>query len=437
MKIAIIGAGFTGLSAAWQLAKNDHHVSVFEKDPQPGGLAVGYQEKHWEWTMEKHYHHWFTNRNDAINHDQTVLNLAKEIGHAVFIKRPKTCVYVDGEIFQFDSPLHVLRFPKLSLPERIRMAAVVGIIRYDPFWKPLEKINASTFLPKMMGKKAYKMIWEPQFINKFGRYADDVSLAWFWARLASRTPALAYPEGGFLTFARHLVSEIEKRGGTVQFNCEVLEVTDNNEVSVTWTGENEKSETESFDKVIFTLPSFLFLKIAPQLSESYKKKFTKLKSLGATNLILRLKKPFFMDHTYWLSVCDPSSPIMAIVEHTNFMDKVHYAGEHLVYLGNYLTTDDVKYALSADEQLQLFDPFLKKINPEYRKNLIGYHLFKAPFAQPVIPTNYSQMIPSMTTPLKNVFLANMEQVYPWDRGTSNAVAMGEKVAKYIGYETLL
>src|SRR5476651_1864979 len=128
MKIAIIGAGFTGLSAAYQLVKQGHDVTIFEKDPQPGGLAVGYQEKGWDWTMEKHYHHWFTNANDAVNHDQTVLNLAKEIGHAVLIRRPKTSVYVDGDIFQFDSPAKVLQFPKLSFFERLRMAGVVGVI---------------------------------------------------------------------------------------------------------------------------------------------------------------------------------------------------------------------------------------------------------------------------------------------------------------------
>ncbi len=431
MKVAIIGAGFTGLSAAYQLAKKGHSVTVFEKDDKPGGLAVGYQEKNWDWTMEKHYHHWFTNANDAVNHDQSVLNLAKEIKHDVLIRRPKTSVYVDGEIFQFDSPLKVLQFPKLSLFDRIRMAGVVGVIRYDPFWKPLEKVNANTFLPKMMGTKAYKMIWEPQFINKFGKYASDVSLAWFWARLASRTPSLAYPKGGFLKFAQALVTEIENRNGTLHFNAEVLEVNENKTVTVTWKMANGKRKTENYDKVIFTLPSFLFLKTVPQLPQSYKKQFKSLKSLGATNLILRLKKPFFTDNTYWLSVCDPTSPVMAIVEHTNFMDKTHYNNEHLLYLGNYLTQDDPKFMMTADEQLNLFDPFLKKINPDYKKNLIGYHLFKAPFAQPVIPPNYSRLIPQMTTPLKNVYLANIDQVYPWDRGTSNAVYLGEKVAKLI------
>jgi protoporphyrinogen oxidase len=96
MNIGIIGAGFTGLSAAHTLTKKGHAVTVFEKDAQPGGLAIGYKEKEWEWTLEKHYHHWFTN-------DTFVLNLAKEIDHKVFIKRPHTNWYVNGKIYEFDS----------------------------------------------------------------------------------------------------------------------------------------------------------------------------------------------------------------------------------------------------------------------------------------------------------------------------------------------
>lgn len=431
MKIAIIGAGFTGLSAAYELVKKGHEVTMFEKDPQPGGLAIGYQEKGWDWTLEKHYHHWFTNRREAINHDQTIINLAKEVGIEVLIKQPKTSVYVDGEIFQFDSPKHVLTFPKLSLFERLRMAVVAGLIRYNPFWQPLEKINASTFLPKVMGEKAYKMLWEPQFVNKFGNLANDVSLAWFWARVASRTQTLAYPKGGYLRFANRLVDKIIEKGGNVHFNAEVISVTDDKKVQVTYKPVGRRPKSATFDRIIYTVPSFLFLKTLPQLPETYKKTFKPLKSLGATNLVLRLKKPFFQDNTYWLSVCDPTSPVMAVVEHTNFMDKKYYNNEHLLYLGNYLPQDDPKYLMSKEEKLKLFDPFLKKINPDYRKYLIGYEHFKAPFAQPIIPTNYSKMIPSMITPLPHVYLANMEQVYPWDRGTSNAVALGQKVAKLI------
>src|ERR1700733_10836546 len=113
MKIAIIGAGFTGLSAAYQLVKQGHEVTVFEKDSQPGGLAIGYQEKGWDWTLEKHYHHWFTN-------DKFILNLAKEVGQEVLTLTPKTSVYIDNDLYQLDSPKALLRFSKLTLLERVQ-----------------------------------------------------------------------------------------------------------------------------------------------------------------------------------------------------------------------------------------------------------------------------------------------------------------------------
>src|SRR6266404_7378449 len=119
MKIAIIGAGFTGLSAAYELAKKNHKVYIFEKDSEPGGLAIGYKEKGWNWSMESFYHHWFTN-------DDSILGLARKINYPVLIKRPKTSSLISGEIYQLDSPLTLLSFKKLSIAERVQMGFVLA-----------------------------------------------------------------------------------------------------------------------------------------------------------------------------------------------------------------------------------------------------------------------------------------------------------------------
>jgi len=406
MKIAIIGAGFTGLTAAYELVKNKHEVTIFEKASAPGGLALGFKKKEWDWTLEEYYHHWFTN-------DHAVLQLAKEIGYDVSIVRPKTCSYIQEHIYQLDSPLTFLTFPKLPLSQRIRMLAVLGTLRYDPFWKPLEKVTVAEFMQKAMGQDAYNLLWKPLLINKFGKYADSISLAWFWARIKKRTPSLAYPNGGFFQFAQALAKKIQHMGGKIMYKTDVNKI------------------PAGFDKVIVTLPSFAFLKMCPQLPESYKKKLTGLQGLGAITLILRLKKQFFADGTYWLNICNTKAPVLAIVEHTNFMDKKYYNNEHLVYLGNYLPRDHRYFRMDAKKLLQEFDPFLKKINPEYQTYLIGTDMFTVPFAQPIIPVNYSKMIPPFETPLENVYLANMQQVYPWDRGTNYAVELGQKIAKII------
>ncbi len=428
MKIGIIGAGFTGLAAGHYLQKQGHDITIFEKDTHPGGLALGYQEKGWDWTLEHHYHHWFTN-------DDAILSLAKEVGYPVIIRRPKTSVLIHNNIYQLDSPLKLLTFPKLSLFERLRMASVFAILfRLNPWWKPLESIKTAKTLPKLIGKKAYKMIWEPQLVNKMGQFVDDISLVWFWARIKKRTSSLAYPEGGFLRFAQHLAKTIEDKGGKIQYGTELVKVFEKENKPTVVIQKGGKEKTETFDALIVTLPTHHFLATAPDLPKSYEVSLAKLQGLGATNLVLRLKKPLLKDGTYWLSVCDTKANIMVVVEHTNFMDNKNYNREHLVYIGNYMETSEPRFSHAKETLLQSYDPLLKKLNPDYAKHIIDYSVFRAPFAQPIVPANYSKLIPPFKTPLNRVYLANMQQVYPWDRGTNYAVELGENIAKLVHEE---
>ena len=422
MKIAIIGAGFTGLTAALRLLQKGHEVTVFEKDTKPGGLAIGYKETSWTWTLEQHYHHWFTN-------DHHILGLAKELNFPVIIARPKSSFYVDGVNYQLDTPMKFLTFPKLSLLERIRMVGALGALKVNFNWRSLEGISANKTLSKIMGKRAYNMLWRPQLENKMGEFANDVSLVWFWSRIAKRTPSLAYPQGGFLAFAEVLTKKIQELGGNIIYETDVQKIEKKDTFIVTYQKKQHISE-ETFDKVLVTLPTFLLFKLVPQLPDSYKNHLVKLKGLSATNMVIRLKKKFLPDNTYWLSICENNAPIMVIVEHTNFMDSSHYNNEHIIYVGNYATTDD-KLTWPKEKLLKFYDPLLQKIHPQYQKDIIDYTFFSAPFAQPIVPKNYSRMVPPFTTPLEGLFLANMQQVYPWDRGTNYAVELGEKVAQII------
>ncbi len=425
MRIGIVGAGFTGLAAALELQKMGHTVVLVEKDKQPGGLALGYKEAKWNWTLEQHYHHWFTN-------DNSILSLAERTNFPVLTKRPKTSVYIKNKNYQLDSPTKLLTFPLLSPLERFRMAAVFAVLfRLNPFWKLLEGIKTTKALPLLIGKKPYRLIWRPQLINKLGKFVDEISLVWFWARIKKRTTSLAYPEGGFLKFAQHLSELIVQSKGTVHYQSEITEISSKDGLPTLEYVHAGKKHTESFDKILVTLPTPQFIKLSPTLPSSYIESLAKLKGMGATNMVLRLKKQFLTDSTYWLSICTTDSNVMVIVEHTNFMDNKNYNNEHLVYIGNYMSVDDPKFSAPKEKLLEIYHPLLSKIKPDYKKDLIDYEVFRAPFAQPIVPANYSKMIPEFTTPIKGVYLANMQQVYPWDRGTNYAVELGEKVAGII------
>lgn len=418
MRVAIIGAGFSGLAAGYYLAKKGASVAIYEAGDNPGGLAVGFENPKWEWTLEKHYHHWFTD-------DEAVLALAKEIGHKVITKRPKTSTFIDGEIYQLDSVLSLLLFNKLSFVDRIRTGLSLAYLKLTPSWKNLEKVTAQEFLKKWNGNDVWELLWKPLFEKKFSKYANDVPASWFWARIKKRTQSLAYPEGGFLKFAEKLSEEVVKKGGALFFKTPVERVTKRGDKFMV---KLKKDEIE-FDKVICTLASPLFIKIVKGLPEDYVRELLDLKGIGAVNLLLSLKQKFLEDGTYWLNINAEHFPFLAVVEHTNFMDKKYYAGEHLVYIANYLPHEHEYYVKNEAELFRDFFPFLKTINPKFDNSwLNSVYLFKAPFAQPIIPLNYSQKVPSFETPVPGLYLCNIQQVYPWDRGTNYAVKLGEEVA---------
>ena len=109
MRIAIIGAGFTGLTAAFKFSQKGHQVTIFEKEKKAGGLAGGFKEPNWQWSLDFFYRHLFIN-------DQSAKKLLKEIGVEISWSKPKTSVLKKGRIYRFDSPLSILSFPYFSFP---------------------------------------------------------------------------------------------------------------------------------------------------------------------------------------------------------------------------------------------------------------------------------------------------------------------------------
>lgn len=419
MKIIVIGAGITGLTASLRLLQKGHDVLILEKESISGGLAGSFREEKWSWSLEKGYHHWFTN-------DKAALKLAQDLNHTVNILKPKTSVYINNKIIQFDSPKSILSSQILSNIDKLRLGTTIAYLKNVKNYSKFNDISAYEWLRKYMGKNVTELIWDPLLIGKFGQHKDRINMTWFWARIKKRTQKLAYPEGGFAAFTQRLSDEIINLGGTFQYDSQVEFIRNHKNYITVLTKDNKYKA----DKILVTLPSPKFSNLLPRLSRNYKNILNSVNYLHAQILVLVFKKPFMKD-TYWLNILEKNYPFLVLVEHTNFIDSKYYDNKHLLYIGNYLSLNHEFFNMNKKQLLNRFDPYIRSINNNYRANLQSSHLFNLPFAQPVVVNGYDKKIPKMKTPIKNVFLANLDMVYPWDRGTNFAVEMGENVARLI------
>ena len=423
MNYAILGGGALGLMTAYRLTQAGHTVMVFEQEPIAGGLASGFHassdEQMW---LEKFYHHLFRS-------DTTVINTIEELGLGERLEwlRPRSVCLINGKTEQLDSPLSLLRFKPLRIDERVRVAAVLAFLKVaNPEW--LEGKTADAWLRRWMGKRPYGMLFEPLFVGKFGAMKDEIALPWFWARIHDRTTRLGYMRGGFQHVHERLVERITQQGGKVLLSTSVEGVEQLDE-GKQWSIQTNKGAW-TFDRVISTLPTRLSCRLIPALPEDYRAKYDWGQAYGAHCLVLALNRQ--LTDSYWINICDSGYPFTGLFEHTNFRSPSEYDGKHLLYLGNYRPMSDPLFAQTKEEVMADFLPHLQRLIPTFTPEMVQESwLFKAPFAQPIVTTQYREHIPPLETPLAGLWLANMFQIYPHDRGQNYSFALAERLVKQL------
>ena len=427
--VVIIGGGFCGLAAAYELGTRNIRATVLEAESDIGGLAGSFDVNGTR--LEKFYHHWFTN-------DVHVMRLIDELGQRdhVLLRPTRTGMYYANQIFRLSSPRDLLRFSPLPLRDRVRLGLLALRARGVKDWRTLENRTAAEWLRDMGGERVYRVVWEPLLRGKFGDLADEVSAVWFWNKLKLRGGSrgkggeeqLAYYRGGFASLADTLAEEIHARGGEIRTASPATGLRSDGGLV---TGVTTSEGVVAADAVIVT-PA---LPIVAQLMEShvpseYLESLHRIRYLANLCIVLELDRS--LSETYWLNVNDPGFPFVAVIEHTNFEPESTYAGRHIVYLSKYLPQSDEMYKLPDADVVRLTLEHLRRMFPALSEDwLIEAHVWRADYAQPVVERRYSELIPSLETPLRNLYLATMAQVYPEDRGTNYAIREGRHAARTV------
>jgi protoporphyrinogen oxidase len=291
-RIAIIGGGFAGLTAAYELGKLGYQTFLFERAPELGGLAGTFPIEGTR--LERGYHHWFTS-------DTHIVAQMEELGLGDRVQwiASKTGWFEQGKIWNMVSPADLLRLGTLPLIDRVRLGMVVAYLTYLQSNKnnlaKYEKITAAEWWRKFGGRNAWDKVWSPMFRGKFGAEAENIPMEWHWYKIVLRIGSrrgmtkeeLGYPRGSFQVLIDALENAIKKQGGKIFLDTTVKRIIVEGGIA---TGlQLDTEQTHQFDRIVCTAPSFVAMKLADFPAE-YLKKMTAAKYMAAVLLIRCYRK---------------------------------------------------------------------------------------------------------------------------------------------------
>ena len=420
-RIAVLGAGPMGLATAYQLARDGHQPIVFEADDRVGGMTAAFDFS--GLTIERYYHF------HCIS-DHAFLKILGELGlaHKMRWVETKMGYWYQGKLQAWGNPVALLKFQGLSFIAKFRYGLHAFLCTKRNNWKPLDNLDAVEWIKRWVGEEAYEVLWRRLFDYKFYDYSNNLSAAWIWSRIRrigrSRynlfKEKLGYLEGGSDTLLKAMQLDIEAHGGEVRLTTPVSEVviTDNQVVGV-----KSGEQFIQFDKIISTIPIPYIPKLMPNLPSDIMEQFKTLKNIAVVCVIVKLRKA--LTENFWLNTNDPEMDIPGLVEYSNLRP----LSDHVVYVPFYMPGEHPKFSDSNDVFTSKVKRYLKKINPALRDNdFIDIRASRYRFAQPICQPSFLDGLPSAKLPVKGLWLADTSYYYPEDRGISESIDFGRKMA---------
>ncbi len=420
-RVAILGAGPMGLAAAYELIKRGYQPVVFEADDRVGGMTAAFDFS--GLTIERFYHFHCTS-------DTAFLNMLEELGIAEKMRWTETrmAYWYKGKLQPWGNPVALLRFDGLSLLAKIRYGLFAFLCTKRKNWKPLDSVNAREWVLRWVGPQAYEILWRRLFEYKFHHYTDNLSAAWIWSRIRrlgrSRynlfREKLGYLENGSDTLLQALVSFIQAGGGTIRLGSPVAKVhiRDN----AVWAIETE-GLLEKFDKVISTIPLPFVPRVIPDLPAPVLDAYRSVENIAVVCVIVKLAKA--LSPNFWVNINDPDMDIPGLVEYTNLQP----LAKHIVYVPFYLPGDHPNYAQADEWYTDRVRGYLQTINPQVSDaDIIDIHASRYRFAQPICEPGFSRKLPPVNLPVDGLWVADTSYYYPEDRGISESIEFGRKLA---------
>jgi len=273
-KVIVLGAGVTGLSAAYRLSKNaDIQVDVIEKELLTGGVCRSFTDGDF---ILDHGPHKFYTLIDGILDELTA------IMGADLLERDKTqTLYLGGKYFSFPLKMSemVLKFPPTKSAE-VLLSYALQILKNR--FAPKQATTYEEFIVERFGRGLYQQIFEPMARKVFGapegldRKLAEVRVSSpglmavikqvLFKSKVDRTvsaPMFHYPKYGYGMIPQRLQEKSQANGATYHLGAKVLKIeTVNGQASaVVMEDRSGKTVRLECDYLIYTIPLSLLDKL--------------------------------------------------------------------------------------------------------------------------------------------------------------------------------
>ena len=423
-RIAVLGAGPMGLAAAYQLALDGHQPIVFEADDRLGGMTACFDFGNLRIERFYHFH---------CSTDSAFLRMLDELGLAdrLHWRSTKMGYFIDGQVVPWGSPLALLRFGRLSLFDKFRFGlhALSATRRND--WSALDRLDAQTWMRSWVGDEAFDVLWKQLFDQKFHHHANHLSAAWIWSRIrrlgrsrdAFFRERLGFLEGGSETLLNAMRDAIVARGGEIRLSTPVERVVieDGCVKGVVTNG-----RVETFDRCVSTIPLPYVPGVFRDLPEEILGKIRSLPYIAVVCVILKLRRK--VSENFWLNVSDPSIDVPGVIEYTNLRP----LRDRVVYVPYYVPFEHPVYSEPNETIIARVKGYLKQINPDLSDDdFLDARASRYRYAQPICEPGFLDRLPPIDLPIEGLVLADTAYYYPEDRGISESIDLGRRMAKMV------
>jgi protoporphyrinogen oxidase len=417
-----VGGGIMGITLGYLLTRQGLQVDIYEASPELGGLA-GPRELPDGTLVDRFYH-------AILSSDQFLHDLCAELDllDQMRFHETKMGFYHNAAVYPMNSVVDFVRFPPLTWIDRFRLGMTILAAQRVRDWQQLESVSIRDWLVRWGGENAYENLWRPMLRAKFDGGFDQVPATWIWSRLvrmkstrqgATQKEQAGHLVGGYITLLDEMAQAIRVAGGMIRVNTPVQEIAvEDDQV----TGLRVAGELLPYATVVCTLQAPLFSRLIPGADAAYRAKLTNQEYLGVLCPLMVLDRPLT---GYWtLNITDDSIPFTGIIETTSYIDPAYVGGHHLVYLPKYTLPGSVWQTKTDAEVEAIWLDNLARMFPDFDRRAVRYFLVhRERYVEPLHRIGEYDAIPTVTTPVHNLYLATTAQIYP-------ALTNGESVGRH-------